>query len=171
MKLLPVNKPELITAVSRWLADEKNNRWLDFGNGIQILTPTAIAIMAQRPNQYLRVFTDDEDTPIGIVGLTNIKHDFRTATAWIVLGEKMFSAKGYALRAGSMLMSCAFNELGLNAVDAWAVACNYSSLRVIHRLNFQPIGTQRNAHIIDGRVYDRLWFDLLSSEHKEIGCA
>ena len=169
MQLLPVDKPELIRTVSRWLADEKNYQWLDFGNGAQVLSPAAIAIMVQKPNQYLRVFTADEDnTPIGVVGLSNIKHDFKTGTAWIVLGEKRYSTKGYALRACSKLMTAGFSELGLNSIDAWAVSCNYSSLRVIKSLNFSLIGVQRQAHIINGKTYDRHWFDLLASEHREV---
>lgn len=168
MQLLPVDKPELINLVAHWLAEERNYRWLDFGNGIQAMSAAAIAIMAQRPNQYLRVFTTDDDTtPIGIVGFTNIKKDFKTGTAWIVLGEKQYSMKGYALRAGSQLLTNGFTELGLNSVDVWAAACNFSSLRVINRLGFRQIGVQRQAHIIDGQVYDRHWFDLLASEHKE----
>ncbi|MES2606648.1 MAG: GNAT family protein [Pseudomonadota bacterium] len=169
MQLLPVDKPELINLVAHWLSEEKNYRWLDFGSGTQGLTAAAVAIMAQRPNQYLRVFTTDDDvTPIGIVGLTNIKRDFKTGTAWIVLGDKQYATKGYALRAGSKLLTNAFTEVGLNSVDVWAVACNYSSLRVINRLNFRPIGIQRQTHIIDGTVYDRHWFDLLAPEHKEL---
>jgi RimJ/RimL family protein N-acetyltransferase len=36
------------------------------------------------------------------------------------------------------------------------------------RLKFRQIGRQRQSHYINGRVYDRLWFDLLASEHEEI---
>jgi RimJ/RimL family protein N-acetyltransferase len=169
MKLLPVDKPELVTKVSEWLTDEKNYRWLDFGSGGQALSPTAVKIMAQRSNQYLRVFTaDEDDTPIGVVGLSNIKQEFKTGTAWIVLGEKRYSTKGYPLRACWQVITDGFEKLGLNVVDAWAVSRNYSSLRVIEKLNFKPIGVQRQAHIINGRPYDRMWFDLLASEHKEL---
>jgi hypothetical protein len=30
------------------------------------------------------------------------------------------------------------------------------------------MGRLRQCHYIDDRVYDRLWFDLLASEHEEI---
>ena len=36
-----------------------------------------------------------------------------------------------------------------------------------HRLGFKFIGRQRRCHVVDGRVCDRLWFDLLASEHVE----
>lgn len=169
MRLLPLNTPELIGAVASWLADPANYQWLDFGNGVQNPSATTLRIMTQKDIHVLRAFTaDDGDLPIGVVGLSNVDRNFRTAMIWIVLGEKRFSAKGYALRAASKMLTLAFSELDLNVVQAWTVECNHSSARIIRRLNFQPIGKQRQCHYIDGRVYDRLWFDLLAPEHKEI---
>jgi RimJ/RimL family protein N-acetyltransferase len=43
------------------------------------------------------------------------------------------------------------------------------SIHLIERVGFRPIGRQRQCHDIDGHAYDRLWFDLLASEHEEIG--
>ena len=66
------------------------------------------------------------------------------------------------------MLTLGFTELGLHAVNAWAVECNHASVRIIERLNFRPMGRQRQCHVIEDRVYDRLWFDLLASEHKEM---
>jgi RimJ/RimL family protein N-acetyltransferase len=38
-------------------------------------------------------------------------------------------------------------------------------------LNFQPAGRLRRCHRIDGEIHDRLLFDLLPSEFREIGDA
>jgi RimJ/RimL family protein N-acetyltransferase len=65
------------------------------------------------------------------------------------------------------MLTIAFGELGLEAIHTWIVEHN-QSLRMAKRLNFRQIGRQRQSHCIDGRVYDRLWFDLLASEHEEI---
>lgn len=166
MKLVPLDNAGLIRTVSGWLSDERNYRWLDFGNGMQALDPVVLAFMAQKDNHLFRVFTSDEsDEPIGVVGLTNIKRDFRTATIWIVLGEKRYSLKGFARSAASRLLTHAFEEMRLNAVDAWAVSCNYASLKMIRELNFRPVGVQRQCHIMKDRVYDRILFDLLAEEH------
>lgn len=172
MQLLPINTPELIDAAAAWLADRGNYQWLDFGNGVQNPSATSLRIMTQKNIHVLRAFTaDDEHLPIGVVGLSNVDRHFKTAAIWIVLGDKRFSAKGHALRAASKMLTLAFGELGLNVVQAWAVECNHASVRIIRRLNFRPIGKQRQCHYIDGHVYDRLWFDLLASEHKEIANA
>jgi RimJ/RimL family protein N-acetyltransferase len=165
MRLMPIATPELANLVAAWLADKRNSRWLDFGNGVQSPSPASLRIMAQKDTHALRVFTaDDGTTPIGVVGLSNVDRNFRTAMIWIALGERRFSAKGYALRAAVGMLEIGFGELGLQAVNAWAVEHNHASVRILERLSFRPIGRQRRCHWIDGRAYDRLWYDMLASE-------
>lgn len=168
MKLLPLDRPESIELVASWLARKENHQWLDFGSGTQALTPAVIRIMLQRGTHFMRVYTPDhDDTPIGIVGLTNVDRTFRTATFWGVSGDKSFRNRGYSTIASSKLMTLAFRDLGLHAVNTWAADRN-PSLRTIERLGFRFVGRLRQCHYIDGSLYDRLLFDLLASEHREI---
>ena len=167
MKLLPLESPELIRVVADWLSRKDNYEWLDFGNGKQILTPEWLKISTQRDTEVLRVFTSDDDrTPVGIVGLTNVDRTFRTARIWVVVGDKSFGARGHATQAASRLLTYAFRELDLRVVNTWIVEHN-PSRRIAERLGFTLVGRQRQCHVIDGRPYDRLWFDILASEHKE----
>ncbi len=168
MKLLPLDRPELLELVAGWLARKENHQWLDFGNGRQIITPTLLKIMAQRETHFLRAFTSErEDIPIGIVGLNSVDRTFKTAMFWGVTGEKSFRHRGYSTLASSRFLTLAFRDLGLHAINTWAVDRN-PSLRTIERLGFRFIGRQRQCHYIDGRLYDRLMFDLLASEHREL---
>ena len=168
MKLLPLDTPEILELVTRWLAEKENYQWLDFGNGRPIVTSALLKIMAQRETHFLRAYTSDRDeTPIGIVGLNGVDRTFKTATFWGASGDKSFRNRGYSTIASSKLMTLAFGDLGLHAVNTWAVEHN-PSLRTIERLGFRFIGRQRQCHYIDGRPYDRLLFDLLASEHREI---
>ena len=168
MKLLPLDRPELFELVAGWLARKENHQWLDFGNGRQIITPALLKIMAQRETHFLRAYTSDRDEiPIGIVGLNGVDRTFKTATFWGASGDKSFRNRGYSTIASSKLMTLAFGDLGLHAVNTWAVEHN-PSLRTIERLGFRFVGRQRQCHYIDGRPYDRLMFDLLASEHREL---
>jgi RimJ/RimL family protein N-acetyltransferase len=167
-RLTPINTPELIEAVAGWLSEERNYRWLDFGNGVQALSPVALKIMVQRDVHALRAFTADDGLPVGVVGLSSVDRAFKTATIWIALGDKRHSRKGYALLAAAKMLTFGFRELGLAAINAWAVECNHASLRIIRRLGFRPAGRLRRCHYIDGRAYDRLLFDLLAEEHQEL---
>jgi RimJ/RimL family protein N-acetyltransferase len=154
--------------VAHWLAQKENYQWLDFGDGRQLVSAEWLKIGMQRGSYVIRLFTsDDDETPIGVVGFSNISPQFKTASIWIVVGDKSFAARGYANRAASELLTLGFTELGLHAVQTWIAEGN-QSLRMAKRLNFRAIGRQRQCHCADGRVYDRLWFDLLASEHTQI---
>src|SRR5205809_3823751 len=167
MPLKPIDTPELLRLVASWMARKENYQWLDFGGGKQILTPEWLKIMTQRETHVLRVFTADDGTPIGVVGLEDLNRHFKTARFWIVAGEKAFRFRGLATLAASQMLTFAFRDLGLHAVHSWVVEHNQSA-RMAERLHFTLIGRQRQCHAIDGRLYDQLWFDLLASEHEEI---
>jgi len=167
MKLFTVDTPERIELAAGWLSDPANYKWLDFGNGIQKVTPVTLRVMTQRDLHVVRLYTpDEEDFPVGIVGLTNVDRNFKTASIWAVLGHKRYG--GWTMPACSKMLTFAFTELGLRAVSAWTVEINVPAQRVLERLRFRPIGRQRQCHVIEGRAYDRLLFDLLATEHQEV---
>jgi RimJ/RimL family protein N-acetyltransferase len=167
VKLLPLDTPDLIELVASWLARKENYQWLDFGGGRQVVTPALLKVMTQRESHFMRVYTDEDDAPIGIAGLNSVDRTFKTATLWGATGEKSFRSRGYATFAGSMFLTLAFRDLGLRAINTWVVE-NNPSLRLVQRLGFRPIGRQRLCHYIDDRVYDRLFFDLLATEHLQL---
>jgi len=126
--------------------------------------------MTQRDTHFIRVWTSDDGTPVGVAGLDTVNRSFKTGRFWFVAGDKAFRGRGYSTRAASKLLTLAFRDLGLQAVTSWAVDANppNPSVGIALRLGFKIIGRQRQCHYIDGRAYDRLWMDLLASEHKEI---
>ena len=170
MRLLPLDKPELIELVAGWLGEYENYKWLDFGSGVQRVTPVTLKIMTQRPIHVLRGFTADDDAlPIGVVGLTNVDRNFKTASVWCVLGKKGYG--GFGTRAVSEMLTVGFSELGLQSVNAWTVETNVAGRHVVERLHFNYIGRQRRCHYLDGRYLDRLLFDILATEHEGLSHA
>ena len=168
MKLLSIDRPGLLEMAAGWLSRQENYQWLDFGNGRLPVTPALLRIMTQRESHFLRIYTSDrDDDPIGILGLNSVDRRFRTATFWGASGEKSFRNRGYSTFASSRFLTLAFRELGLEAINTWAVDQN-PSLRTIERLGFRFVGRMRQCHYIDGRPHDRLLFDLLAGEHREL---
>jgi RimJ/RimL family protein N-acetyltransferase len=168
MKLLPLDTPDILQLVAGWLARKDNYQWLDFGNGRQIVTSALLKIMVQRETHFLRVYTSSRDgIPIGICGLNSVDRTFNSATFWGASGDKSIRNWGYGTLAGSKFLTLAFRDLGLHAINTWVVEHN-PSRRIIERLGFRLIGRLRQCHYIDGRPYDRLLFDLLASEHREL---
>jgi len=171
MTLRPFGSAADFELAAAWLQRKDNYQWLDFGSTRQGVTPTLLRIMVQRETNLIRMYTSHaDDTPIGIVALNNVDRNMRTATLWGVAGDKSFRRRGCAQLAASRLLTLAFRDLRLHTVNTWAVAHNVS-LRAIERLGFRFVGRQRQCHFMDGRAYDRLLFDLLASEHREIDYA
>src|SRR5258706_4953579 len=104
MTLLPLDSPDLVRLVAAWMSARENYQWLDFGHGRQVLTPEWLRIATQRDTEVLRVFTGDDDrTPVGVVGLTEVDRIFRTARIWVVAGDKSYPARRHATRAAARL--------------------------------------------------------------------
>ena len=166
MKLLPLDTPGLVELAAGWLARKENHQWLDFGNGRQLISPPLLKIMAQRESHFLRVYTaEGDDTPIGILGLNSVDRVFKSATFWGASGDKSFRHRGTSTFASSRFLALAFRDLGLHSVNTW-VADGNPSRKIIERLGFRYIGTQRQCHLIESRLRDRLHYDLLASEHQ-----
>lgn len=167
MNLLPLDTPELIALAGGWLSAPENAKWLDFGNGVQCVTPVMLKVMTQRDIHCLRIYTgDDGETLAGVVGLSNIDRKFKTGSVWCVLGDK--AQGGCSARAVSKMCTIGFREIGLNAINCWTLEINKGGRGVIDRLPFTFIGRLRQCHCLDGRPYDRLLYDMLASEHREI---
>src|SRR2546428_12318890 len=123
MKLLPLSSPELIKLVAGWLGKADNYKWLDFGNGVQMVTPVMLKIMTQRDIHVFRAYTADHgDVPVGVVGLTNVDRHFKTASVWAVLGNKRYG--GCTTEGVSRMVTVGFRELGLHAVSARTLETN-----------------------------------------------
>jgi len=162
--LKSLDSPDLIQLAADWLARKENYQWLDFGDGRQQVSAEWLKIAMQRGMYVVRMFTSQADEPIGLVALSNINRVFHSATIWILTGDKSYRARGYATRAAFEMLTYGFGELGLHSINTWIVDHN-PSMRIAQRLGFTLIGRQRQCHFIDGQPYDRLWFDLLASEH------
>ena len=166
MRLLEIDNSCLPT-VAGWLAKPENYQWLQFG-GVQQVSEISLRMMAQRDIHCLRVFTaDDDETPIGIIGLGDISTVFCSANLWYVLGNKTQAGHGYTTRAVSVMLDHGFG-LGLETIHAWAAIENTASIRVLEKNNFQRIGTRRRCHHLNGRLVDRYLFDLLAEEHARL---
>jgi RimJ/RimL family protein N-acetyltransferase len=155
--------------IGEWMSQEENYQWVDFGAGHQSLTPINVRIMMQRDIHVIRVFTPEmKDLPIGVVALSDIDRKAKTASLWYVLGDKRFAGRGYTARAASKILGEGFIDLGLQSVYAWTVDCNVASIRILERNKFRMIGRRRECHYLSGQIRDRLLFDLLASEYREL---
>lgn len=157
-----------IPVVAGWMADPDNHRWLRLGPRGPAATAAALREMIRADAHLLRVFPAERGGPcVGVVGLSDIDHGFRSATLWYVLGDRPSRGRGLTSRAVRALLSEAFEHRGLFAINAWVVDGNLPSIRVLENNHFRYVGRQRLCHYLDGRPCDRLLYDLLAPEHRD----
>lgn len=162
MELSPIDTPELVRTVAAWLSEACH--WLDLSPHQQ-LTPARLRVLTRQANQEFRVFRPAQlGPPVGVVALTDIDPECGTAMVWGMLGDKQWTRQGLTTAALSRILTFGFSELGLRAINTWAVD-ESPSLHMLTRLHFRLIGRQRSCHVINGHPCDRLRFDLLATEH------
>lgn len=161
MKLLPLEN-EHLPLVCEWLS-RPECEWLDFGE-MRNFTPLSMKLLMRKKDDVYRLYASDEEpsTPLGIAVLHNVHARFKSGSFWTVSGKRGFFKQAFL--ANIELLKIAFFELGLESVNAWLVDGNRCSLYALEMLGFHYVGRQRQCHVIQGQMKDRLLFDLLRSE-------
>lgn len=167
MHLRPIDGESDLELAASWLSRPEVHEWLHFGPGVQAPGIVALRVMAQRDAHRIRLFASGPGgDALGLVALSDIDLEFRTATLWYALGEGRLAGRGLTSRAVGLLLEEAFCELGLASVGAWVVEGNAGSVRVLERNGFRPMGRRRLCHRVGGALRDRLLYDLLAHEHE-----
>ena len=105
------------------------------------------------------------DTAVGICGLSAIEPVYRSAELWIYLGAQRRGGLGSA--AVSLLLSAAFNDLGLHRVAARVFGFNLAAHDFFHSCGFTDEGRQRDAVFKRGAFHDVLLLGILEHEFRE----
>src|SRR5690606_14752818 len=110
------------------------------------------------------IFKEEIRQPLGIVVLSEIDMQSKSARIWYVLGH---SNPEYATEGINELLRIAFHQLGLSSVNAWCVADDTLSKEVLRNNHFNFIGKRRQCHLCKDKLEDKLLFDLLASEFQD----
>jgi len=163
MTFRQLGSDEELRLAHQWLTDPDSAYFFEWGR--ETLPLMTFRIMANKADDVYRLFTpDDSDTPIGLAVLSNINRIRKTADFWIVIGSKTHRSQGYGVRALNAMMEHAFVDLELDALHAFVAEPNRPSRRMFEKAGWQFTGRQRRGHWMNGRLVDRLFFDMLREE-------
>lgn len=110
------------------------------------------------------IFLTQGDELIGRVTLSNLARGvWQNANLGYFLAEKC-NGRGYTTRAVRLIVSFAFNDLGLHRVTAATLVHNYGSMRVLEKAGFRREGLALRFLKIDGRWQDHYLFAITSEE-------
>jgi RimJ/RimL family protein N-acetyltransferase len=159
---LKTMRPEDIPMVKPWLTTGENAKWLSpFFQTSSLRDEQLAFFLMRRDKANFLVLCDDKR--VGLVGLTNIDDHNRSAEIWGVIGDPGFRRKGISTLSFVLLLQRAFGELNLHSVNAWAADGNFT-IRIFEKLGFARIGCQRECHLQDGVLKNRILFDILRQD-------
>ena len=156
-----------IAETAEWLTHPNNYKWLDFGNGRQILNSNALSLMARSGAHCLRSCHDATDRLVGIAALSHVDNAFKSAMLWGVRMRVRPPSRSNAVHQIRQIMAVGFRELGLQSIYCWVVDINRPSIATVKACGMREVGRQRRAHVIDGVYHDRFLFDILVDEFEQ----
>jgi len=130
-------------------------------------------MQAQREGRgfHWLVRSHDDAAVQGLVSLIDVRRTHRALT-WQRAELAYWTApdaqgRGIASEAARAVMRCGFGALGLHKIVVYHAVDNPPSGRVVEKLGFRLVGTEREAFRKQGRWHDLRQYELLASEFED----
>lgn len=157
---------DLLPVYQRWINDPATQR------AYETLRPTTLEQVeawyerqqADESRARFTVYERVTGQPIGNTGLYEINLYDRTAEFGIMLGEPSARGKGYGTETTRLVLDYAFTVLRLHNVRLEALEFNEPALHAYRKAGFKEFGRRREVFWMDGRWWDEVYMDCLSTE-------
>ena len=120
-----------------------------------------LALQAKTIRYYV-FLKETPQTIIGTVCLHDISGSYHSCCELGYKFDSEYQHMGYAKEAVAMVISIAFDALGLHRVSARVMPKNTASIRLLKRLFFEEEGLERECLYIQGKWENHLRFSLLN---------
>lgn len=145
-----------------WLNDPEVNEFLETRQSTIPDLQAYIQKQIDDPNSiFMGIFDKMTDTHIGNLKLQPIDWNKKKAIFGILLGDKQYWGRGIGTEATELIVSYAFDTLGLNEIELGVIAENKRAIRVYEKAGFEQVGVRKGAINHDGALYDdvvmRIW--------------
>jgi ribosomal-protein-alanine N-acetyltransferase len=133
-------------------------------NGVHEMITDAQRSYAEGRSVSWGITRQGDETVMGGIGLWNWNKYHRRVELGYDLA-RVYWGKGYATEGITAVLNFAFSQMNLNRVDAYTIADNHGSVRLLARLGFTREGTRRGySWEEDGTFHDSAIYGLLASE-------
>lgn len=106
---------------------------------------------------------------IGTIGFREVNIPARSATVFIVIGEKEYWGQGYGADALKTFLQFLFQQWNFHRISLDTWDANIRAIKSFQKLGFICEGKLREARFVQGEYRDALIFGLLSSEFLKKG--
>jgi len=163
-------KNDLTGNYFQWTNDSKVIYYLERGlkpNYIENLEEEYEEIRKSNNDVVLAIVDKIKEIVIGVIELREINWISRKTEYRILIGEKDFWGKGYAVESTYLILNYAFNKLNLNKVFLGVNASNEKAVKLYDKMGFKREGVLREDVYRNGIYYDVIRMSLLKSEYKK----
>jgi diamine N-acetyltransferase len=155
---------DLIPLYQKWNNDFAINRTTAMARPFTLEEQTEAheRLIKEKSFVFFTVYEQETKRPIGFTYLSDIKE--QTAEFGIVIGEKAAQGKGAGTEATRLILDYAFTVLGLHNVMLKVFEFNLAGIKAYEKAGFREIGRRRQAKWMNGRRWDVIYMDCLSTE-------
>lgn len=169
--LRPVEEEDYLNHYKNWVNDQAVTHFMWRGT-----FPTSKADVKEAFEKIRKSPSDieftivDEKTnaPIGLVGLHEINHIYRSAEFRILIGNKEFWGKGIGTEALQLITAYGFHNIHLHRVSLGVNADNMAAVKSYEKAGFKIEGQLRQSIFKNGRFYDVYLMAILKNEYEKV---
>jgi ribosomal-protein-alanine N-acetyltransferase len=133
-------------------------------NGVHELIMDIRKAYAAKESLVWGLTRQGDDTVMGMIGLWRWSRHHRRVELGYDLA-RVYWGKGYATEGVTAVLNFAFTQMNMNRVEAYTIADNHGSVRMLERLSFVREGTRRkHSWEDDGTFHDSAIYALLCDE-------
>ena len=155
---------------ARWYGDEEIwhlTSWMS-----QPMQPAAVErLFKEREKSSIddsfAIHREGEDEPVGAIGLSNISEANASADLSVIVGEAEARDQGVGTEAIRLILTYAFEELGLNSVALSVFDFNEAAIHTYENLGFEREARMREAIRRDDRFHDAILMRILAADWRD----
>ncbi|MDQ7094937.1 GNAT family protein [Desulfosporosinus sp. PR] len=166
IRIRPIEEDD-IDLLYQWTTDEEVNYWSSGAwplNSLQTKDQLAEKYLDSQPDSYRYAILNEKDSLIGTIGFKEINVPSRSATLFVVLGDKTCWNQGYGTDALITFARFLFTQWNFHRIslDTWDE--NLRAIRAYEKVGFKVEGRQREARFVLGNYHDAILMGLLRHE-------
>ena len=156
-----------IDLIYRWYNDQEVNLWSSGAwplNTLQSKDQIAEKFLDGSPDTYRYAILDENELLIGTTGFKELNIPGRSATLYVVIGNKAYWGKGYGSDALITFVRFLFTQWNFHRIslDTWDE--NIRAIKAYEKVGFKIEGRQREARFVLGNYHDSILMGLLREE-------
>lgn len=150
-----INDPDISRNVVGWsvpVSKRQQMQWYEY-------------VVGDRTNLRFTIVSKENDTPLGMITLTGVDWQSRSAEHGIKLQASCPKEKGIATDAVMTLMGYAFLEMGLHRIESTRISYNKASEKLYKKCGWIDEGVKREAVYRGGTYHDLIVMSVLKEDY------